>query len=371
MHPIPLVDLKQQHAEIADEVNAGFAKVIQEGRFILGAEVAQFEDAFARFSDAGTAVAVASGSDAIELALRAVGVGPGDEVILPVNSFVATALSVLRAGALPVLVDSDPVFHLIDVAKAADRIGPKTKALLPVHLYGQIAPMEELETLAASSGLLLIGDAAQAQGATRNGVGIGGFGVVSATSFYPGKNLGSYGDAGAVVTNSPEIAERVVRLRNYGSNKKYDHPEIGFNSRMDTLQAVVLIAKLARLRSWNDARRTAAKRYDMLLKGMLDIVKPATLAGNEHVFHQYVIRVPRRNEVLAHLNQRGIGAAVHYPVPIHLQGAFRDLGHRPGDFPVAEAAAKEILSLPMYPHITAAEQERVVHELRRAIDSGQ
>jgi dTDP-4-amino-4,6-dideoxygalactose transaminase len=364
---IPLVDLGAQHRQIADEVNRGFASVFNDTSFILGAPVAEFEKAYAQFVGVKHCVGVANGTDALELAIRAAGIGPGDEVILPTNTFIATALAVVRAGATPVLVDSEPVHHQIDVAEVEGKITPKTRALLPVDLYGQVAPMEEIARLAAKHNLVVIEDAAQAQGATRHGTGAGAFGLAAGTSFYPGKNLGAYGDAGAVTTNSDAIAEKIRALRNYGSPIKYHHPERGFNSRLDTLQAVVLKAKLARLAGWNQARREAANRYRELLAGVPDVTLPSVDAGNEHVFHVYVIRVPRRDEVLKRLNAEGIGAGIHYPVPIHLQGAFESLGHRRGDFPVAEKAANEIMSLPMFGEITAEQQQRVATTLRQAL----
>ena len=364
--PIPLVDLQAQHRQIADEVARGFARVIEQTAFILGDEVARFEAAFARFTQVPHCIGVANGTEALELAVRALGIGPGDEVIVPANTFIATALAVARAGATPVLVDCDPVHHLIDVGRIAAAIGPRSKAIMPVHLYGQMAPMEAIEALARAHGLHVIEDAAQAQGATRHGRSAGSWGVAAGTSFYPGKNLGAYGDAGAVLTTSDAVAQRIRALRNYGSDVKYHHPETGFNSRLDTLQAVVLNAKLARLAEWNAARRVAARRYDELLAGWEGVTLPATLPGNEHIWHLYVIRVPQRDAVLRQLHAVGIGAGVHYPVPIHLQGAFGHLGHRPGDFPVTEAAARDILSLPLFPEITAAQQERVVTQLRAA-----
>ena len=364
---IPLVDLQAQHRQIADEVARGFAHVIERTAFILGDEVASFETAFAAFMEVRHCIGVANGTDALELALRALDVGAGDQVIMPANTFIATALAVARAGATPVLVDSDPVYHLVDVERVAAVIGPRTKAILPVHLYGQMAPMEDLQTLASARGVLLIEDAAQAQGAKRHGKTAGSYGAAAGTSFYPGKNLGAYGDAGAVLTNADGVAQRIRALRNYGSEVKYHHPETGFNSRLDTLQAVVLNAKLAHLQTWNEARREAARRYDELLARCDGATPPATLPGNEHIWHLYVIRVPRRDEVLQRLHAAGIGAGIHYPVPIHLQGAFAHLGYRPGDFPVAERAGREILSLPLFPEITAEQQERVVTGLKKAL----
>jgi dTDP-4-amino-4,6-dideoxygalactose transaminase len=365
---IPLVDLKAQHREVAEEVTQGFSRVLENTSFILGEDVARFERTYAEVTGVRNVVGVANGTDALELALRAAGVGPGDEVIVPTSSFIATALAVARAGARPVLVDSEPVHHLLSVRQVADRIGPRTRALLPVHLYGQMAPMEEILSLASGKGLVVLEDAAQAQGATRHGRPAGTFGLAAGTSFYPGKNLGAYGDAGAVLTQSDEIASRVRALRNYGSEVKYHHPETGFNSRLDSLQAVVLSAKLKHLGRWNAERRVAAERYHALLADIPDVVRPETLPGNEHVWHLYVVRVPNRDLVLSRLNEAGVGAGIHYPIPIHLQGAFRHLGHKAGDFPVAERASAEILSLPMFPGLTAAQQEYVVSRLRHALE---
>ena len=364
---IPLVDLAAQHREVADEVRSGMARVMDSSSFILGRDVAEFEAAFAAFSEVRHCIGVANGTDALELALRALGVGAGDEVILPANTFIATAAAVIRAGATPVLVDCDPVPQLIDVAQVAAKVTPRTKVILPVHLFGQVARVEELLALAEMRGIAVVEDAAQAQGARRHGTTAGGFGIAAGTSFYPGKNLGAYGDGGAVLTSSDEVARKLRALRNYGSEVKYSHPEIGFNSRLDTLQAVVLQAKLRRLAAWNEARRDAARRYHALLAELPGVTLPATLPGNEHVWHLYVVRVPRRDEVLRRLHEAGVGAGVHYPVPIHLQGAFANLGHRPGDFPEAEAAAAEVLSLPLFPQITAAQQERVAGTLAKAL----
>jgi dTDP-4-amino-4,6-dideoxygalactose transaminase len=312
-------------------------------------------------------IGVANGTDALEIALRALDVGAGDEVIVPTNSFVASALAVARAGARPVLVDCDAQTSLIDVADVERKLGPRTRAVMPVHLYGQLAPVERLAPLLAERGIAIVEDAAQAQGARRHGRGAGSFGALAATSFYPGKNLGAYGDAGAVLTGSDELARRVRALRNYGSEVKYHHPEPGFNSRLDTLQAVVLSAKLKRLAAWNAARRQSAERYDALLSRIPGVTLPTTLPGNEHVWHLYVVRVPRRDAVLARLQDAGIGAGIHYPTPIHLQGAFRQLAHRPGDFPVAEKLAGEVLSLPIYPGITPEQQERTARALAEAL----
>jgi dTDP-4-amino-4,6-dideoxygalactose transaminase len=370
MTNIPLVDLAAAHAEVAEEVEAGFKRVIADTAFVGGAEVAAFEREYATFSGVPHCVGVANGTDAVELALRAVGVGPGSEVIVPANTFVATAEAVARTGADVVLVDANPLSYLIDVDAALGAVTERTRAIVPVHLYGQLAPVERLRIGLHELGradVSTVEDAAQCQGATRFGEGAGAQGI-AATSFYPGKNLGAYGDAGAVVTADEALATTVRTLGSHGGLKKYVHELIGVNSRLDGLQAVVLRAKLSRLGSWNAARRAAAERYDDLLS-TVDIVRPVTLEGNEHVWHLYVVRVAggRRDEVLAKLNAAGIGAGIHYPYPIHQTPAFAGLGYPAGSFPNAELAATEILSLPLYPQITAAQQERVASTLAGAM----
>jgi dTDP-4-amino-4,6-dideoxygalactose transaminase len=364
---IPLVDLKAQDAEVRAEVEAGWKSVLDRTAFVLGDEVRQFEEDFAAFSGVGHCIGVANGTDALELALRAVGIGPGDEVLVPANTFIASALAVARAGARPVLVDVDPGTQLIDPDDATRRVTPATKAILPVHLFGQMAPMHAVQRLADEHGLLVVEDAAQSQGAAQRGQSSGSFGIAAGTSFYPGKNLGAYGDAGAVLTSDDDVAAKVRALRNYGSEVKYHHPETGFNSRLDTVQAVVLSAKLKRLARWNEQRRAAARRYDDLLADLEEVARPVALDENEHVWHLYVVRVAERDRVLRELNEAGVGAGVHYPVPVHRQGAFASLGHGEGDFPATEAAAREIVSLPMYPHLTESQQEQVVDALRKAV----
>ena len=366
MAGIPLVDLSIQHAEVASEVAEGIARVAASGAFVQGSDVTEFEREFAQFCGARHCVGVANGTDALELALRAVGVGAGDEVIVPANTFVATAGAVMRIGAVPVLVDCDERYLLIDSQRIAERITARTKAIVPVHLYGQVAPMAEINAIAAQHGLTVIEDAAQSQGAEHDGQRAGSFGAAAGTSFYPGKNLGAYGDAGAVLAADDDVAARVRRLGNHGSDVKYQHPEIGFNSRLDTIQAVVLRAKLARLDGWNEQRRTAAALYGSLLGGIPDVVLPEAAPGNTHVWHLYVVRLPQRDRVLEQLNAAGIGAGIHYPRPVHLHGAYAHLGYGIGDFPVAEAAASRILSLPLFPGITAAQQEQVAEALAGA-----
>lgn len=363
---IPLVDLGLQHAQIGDEVAQGWDRVLAASSFILGDEVAAFEREFAAFSEVEHCVGVGNGTDALEMALRVVGVGPGDEVIVPANSFVASAMAVSRAGATPAFVDVEPDTLLIDADHVATRIGPRTKAVMPVHLYGQMAPLSPLLKLAADAGIPVVEDAAQSQGARQDGMPSGGAGLITGTSFYPGKNLGAYGDGGAILTRSEDLAGRLRAMRNYGSETKYHHPTMGFNSRLDSLQAVVLRAKLRRLDAWNGQRREAAALYDNLLEG-LPVTRPTTRDGNEHVWHLYVVQVDDRDRVLQALTDAGIGAGIHYPVPIHLQGAYAGAGYRAGDFPVAETAAARILSLPMFPGISPDQQRRVVEALGRAI----
>ena len=368
MKAIPLVDLAAQHAAVAGEVAEGWQEVLARTAFIGGPQVAAFESEYAAFTGTRHCVCVANGTDAIEIALRALGVGPGDECILPANTFVATAEAVCRTGAAPVLVDcADDETYLIDTGAVETAVTARTRAIIPVHLYGQPAPVERLLPLAGRIGAWVVEDAAQSQGARRNGVSAGALGHAAATSFYPGKNLGAYGDAGAVLTGADDVAWRARMIRDHGSVRKYEHEVFGFNSRMDTLQAVVLSAKLRRLAAWNAARRDAAARYDGLLAGLGRVVRPRTLEGNEHAWHLYVVRVPDRDRVLKELNAAGIGAGIHYPAPIHLTPAFAGLGYAAGAFPVAERTAPELLTLPLFAEITTEQQERVISELAAAL----
>lgn len=364
---VPLVDLRAQQDEIDDEVQAGLAEVFAKTAFIGGPAVGEFEKAYADTMGIAHCVGVANGTDALELALRAAGVGRDDEVILPANTFIATAEAVSRIGARPVLVDVDPEYLLIDPAKVEAAVTDRTRAIVPVHLFGQTAPVEKLLPIAESAGAVIVEDAAQSQGATRFGRPAGGLGTVAGTSFYPGKNLGAAGDAGAVLTDDPQIAARVRTLSAHGSDRKYVHELIGVNSRLDTIQAVVLLAKLKRLARWNELRRQAATRYAELLADVAGVQVPTVMPGNEDVWHLYVVRVDERDRVLADLHAAGIGAGIHYPYPVHLTKAYADLGLGRGSFPVAETAADRILSLPLYPHITAEQQERVVEALASAL----
>ncbi|MFF4651250.1 DegT/DnrJ/EryC1/StrS family aminotransferase [Streptomyces sp. NPDC001380] len=387
--PVPLVDLQAAHAEVADEVREGFDRVLAAGAYVKGPDVAAFEEEYAALCGTRHCVGTANGTDAVELALRALELPPGGGVVLPANTFVATAEAVVRAGLRPVLVDADPEHLLTDPARVAEVLEAdggavaaaaaagtdprpgRIAALLPVHLNGQLAPMRPLLDLAAAYGLPVAEDAAQAQGAAQDGRPAGSWGRIAATSFYPGKNLGAYGDAGAVTTSHDSLAEAVRLTGDHGSSRKYVHDRFGFTSRLDTLQAVVLRAKLRRLPAWNAARRAAAARYDALLAGLDGVSLPRTAPGNVHVWHLYAVRVlpgRSRDAVLEALHAAGIGAGVHYPVPVHLQPAFRWLGHGEGSFPVAERAARELLTLPLFPQITEAQQVRVAETLAGALD---
>ncbi|GAA1969372.1 DegT/DnrJ/EryC1/StrS family aminotransferase [Nocardioides panacihumi] len=326
--------------------------------------MADFEREYAAYVGVEHCVGVGNGTDALELALRALGVGAGAEVILPANTFIATAEAVSAVGATPVLVDVDEEHLLIDPAAVERAITDRTRAIAPVHLFGQSAFVEQL----LGFGIPVLEDAAQAQGARRAGRPAGSLGRVAATSFYPGKNLGAAGDAGAVMTDDAGIAERVRVLSAHGSPTKYVHEVVGRNSRLDTVQAVVLRAKLARLEKWNELRRQAAERYATLLADVRGVRVPASAPGNEDVWHLYVVRVADRDRVLAALTEAGVGAGIHYPTPVHLTEAYADLCLPAGTFPVAERAAGEIVSLPMFPHLTGEQQEYVVQRLRAAVN---
>lgn len=365
---VPFVDLASQHAEVAAEVEAGIASVFAATAFVDGPAVADFERQYAEFVGVDHCIGVGNGTDALELALRAAGVGPGGEVIVPANTFIATAEAASRIGAVPVPVDVDDDRLLIDPDLVEAAITDRTQAVAAVHLFGQLAPMGRLSEVCQEAGVALVEDAAQSQGARTGGRGSGGLATVGATSFYPGKNLGAAGDAGAVTTDDSTIAAEVRRLRSHGSSTRYVHDVIGMNSRLDTIQAVYLRAKLDRLEKWNELRVRAAARYDALLADVSGVRRPLPGREGEHVWHLYVVRVAERDRVLAELGRAGVGAGIHYPYPVHLTGAYRHLGLGPGTAPVAEAAAREILSLPMHPHLTEAMQDRVVEVLAGAVE---
>ncbi len=347
---LPLVDLKAQYSAIASEIEPVLKEVIAGGRFILGPEVEELEKGFASFCGAESAVGVASGTDALSLALEGLGLEQGDEVIVPVNTFIATALAVSSAGAKPVFVDVDERAYNINVDLVEKTITQKTKAIIPVHLYGQPADMEPLMDLAEKHALLIIEDACQAHGAEYKGKRVGSLGNAGCFSFYPGKNLGAYGDGGMVVTNDRELVEKLVILRNVGRKGKYQHLVKGYNSRLDNIQAAILQVKLNYLEGWNEARRRWAGLYNELLVDT-PCICPFEAPDVKHVYHLYVVRVKERDRLKEHLRERGIATGIHYPIPIHLQEAYAELGYRKGDFPVAERLSEEILSLPIYPEM--------------------
>ena len=360
---VPLVDLAAQYPEIRADVDAAIARVLDSTAFILGREVADFEAAFAAHVGATGAVGVASGTAAIELALRACGVTAGDEVITAAHTFIATAEAISHTGARPVFVDIDPVTFNLDPAAVRAALTPRTRAIVPVHLYGQPADMTELMALAREHGLFVVEDAAQAHGAEVDGRRCGSIGDLAAFSFYPGKNLGAYGDAGAVTGTNEALLARVRKLRDHGRTSKYEHDEVGFGERMDALQAAILGVKLRHLESWTERRRAHARRYDELLQE-LPVELPREAADRRHVYHLYVVRAERRDELLAHLKASGIDAGIHYPVPLHLQPAYADLGYVAGSLPETERAAREILSLPMYPELVDAQLVAVADAIR-------
>jgi dTDP-4-amino-4,6-dideoxygalactose transaminase len=364
---VPFVDLAAQYHTIAAEINEATSRVIREADFILGREVTLFEEEFAAFCEAKYAVGLDSGTSALELALRAYDIGPGDEVITAANTFIATALAISHAGAKPVLVDVDPLTHTIDVAGISRAITPHTKAILPVHLYGHPAHMDPIRQLAEKYGMVVIEDACQAHGARYRGKRTGSLGDAAAFSFYPGKNLGAYGDGGIVVTNDRDVANRLAMLRNYGQKEKYHHLFRGYNRRLDTLQAAILRVKLKYLEKWNAARRCNAKLYQDFLEGA-DVVTPTETREVESVWHLYVICSGHRDMLRERLVSNGISAGIHYPVPVHLQPAYKDLGYKQGDFPVTEGLASRILSLPMYAELTS-EQVQITAETIREFTS--
>lgn len=366
---VPLLDLHRQIEAMRPEIEAAIAGVLDRGWFILGQEVTRFEAEFAAYCGVKYAVGVASGTDALHLALRAVGVGPGHDVITVANAGVPGVAAIELAGGRPVFVDVDPVTHTMDPALVEAAITPQARAILPVHLYGHPADMDPIMEIARRHGLAALEDAAQAHGASYKGRRVGSIGHVSCFSFYPTKNLGAYGDGGAVVTDDPHLAERVRRLRQYGWEKQYYSATRGVNSRLDELQAAILRAKLRHLEAWNARRRQIAARYNALLGGS-PLVLPAEAPDAVHVYHLYVVRSERRDALREGLRRAGVGTAIHYPLPAHLQEAYRDLGWRPGSLPVTERLAGEVLSLPMFPELTDEEIEQVVAAVTNATRAG-
>lgn len=368
---VPLLNLTRQFALLRDEVLSEVTKVFDSQRFILGENVAAFEKEIAAYLSAPHAIAVSSGTDALLAALMVLGIGPGCEVVVPAFSFFATAGVVSRLGAVPVFADVDPKTLNLSPQGFASRITRRTKAVIPVHLYGQCAPMEEIRRISQSEGIHVVEDACQAIGATHNGQFAGTMGEIGAYSFFPTKNLGAAGDAGLVTTADPGLRARLHDLRVHGMNPKYFHAHIGGNFRMDELQAAVLRVKLRRLERWNEARRAVARRYRERLDG-LDaagrIALPREEKGNRHVYHQFVVRIADRDRVRRRMTEAGIGTEVYYPLPLHLQKCFAPLGGRPGDLPEAERAAEEVLALPVWPEMTSEEIDAVSSALATAVE---
>lgn len=354
--PVPFLDLKAAYAELKDPLDAAALKSLNSGWYIGGEEVASFETAFAAYTGAAHCVGVANGLDAITLALRALGVGPGDEVLVPSNTYIATWLAVVQVGAMPVPVEPDPATHNVTAEGLEDAISTRTRAMIAVHLYGCPAPIDDIAHLARARNLRLIEDAAQAHGSSWKGQRIGNHGDVITWSFYPGKNLGAMGDGGAITTNDAELAETIRILGNYGSRQRYVHELQGTNSRLDPVQAAMLEVKLAHLDAWNERRRRIAGRYQAAFGDTL-LTLPAPPQAADPVWHLYVVRTPRRDALQAHLADRGVQTLIHYPCPPHRQGAFQDMGL---SLPLAETLADEILSLPIGPHLTTDQTDTVI-----------
>ena len=362
---VPFLDLAPAYNELRIEMDAAFHRVMDSGWFILGSELESFEAEFAAYCEAKCCVGVGNGLDALHLILRAYGVGSGDEVIVPSHTFIATWLAVSYAGAAPVAVDPDPETFNIAPSRIERAITSRTRAIIPVHLYGQPADMDPILVLARQHGLKVIEDNAQAQGARYKGKRTGSLGDAAATSFYPIKNLGALGDAGAITTNDTELADRIRALRNYGSRQKYNHDCQGYNSRMDELQAAFLRVKLTRLDEWNARRRVIATRYLSDLSGRDTVKLPLVPDWADPVWHLFAVRHSRRDEFQGSLAEAGIGTQIHYPVPPHLTGAYAKAGWKPGDFQIAENIAETELSLPIYPHLSAGNQDFVIEAIRQ------
>lgn len=363
---IRFVDIQKQYKRYKTEMNASIQEVLNKGNFILGEEVSKFEEEFATFCETKYCIGVASGTDALFLSLKALDVGPGDEVITVANTFIATTLAISMTGAKPVLVDMDPRTYNIDATKIEKVITKNTKVIIPVHLYGQPAEMSQIIKIAKKHKLKVVEDACQAQGARYKGKRTGGIGDIAAFSFYPGKNIGAFGDAGSITTNDKKLAEKISLMRNWGQKVKYHHLVTGYNSRLDTLQAAVLRVKLKYLASWNKRRREIAENYSKKLADT-DFILPYELPHAESVYHLYVIQVPqeKRDKLLTYLQEHGIQAGIHYPIPLHLQKAHEDLGYKKGDFPFTEEYAKKIISLPMHPELKDSEINYVVETVKK------
>jgi dTDP-4-amino-4,6-dideoxygalactose transaminase len=366
---IPFVDLKAHYRNIKPEIDAAIARVLESAQFILGEEVAAFEKEFAEYCGVRYGVAVNSGTSALHLALLAAGIGPGDEVITVPFTFVATVAAIRYTGARPVFVDIEPFSYTMDVAQVERAVTPRTRAILPVHIYGQPADMDPILEIARSHNLIVIEDAAQAHGAEYKRRRVGSLGDLGCFSFYPGKNLGAYGEGGMVVTNNPEHARTVRMLRDWGAERKYEHVLQGFNYRLEGLQGAILRVKLHHLEAWTEARRAHAAAYDRLLVAA-SVATPAALPGRRHVYHIYAVRTADRERAQQALQRGGIATGIHYPIPVHLQKAHADLGHGHGDFPASEQAAAQVLSLPMFPELTPGQIQRVAAMVSGVVGGG-
>ena len=354
---INFVDLARQYKSIKDEVKEAMDNVLERCDFILGQEVEKFEKDFSKFCQTKFCIGVDSGTSSLKLSLLAAGISRGDEVITVPNTYIATALAISEAGAKPVFIDINPESYNIDVEKIKEKITKKTKAILPVHLYGQCSDMDPIMEIAEKHNLKVIEDACQAHGAIYKNRKAGSMGNIGCFSFYPGKNLGAYGDGGAITTNDGEIAEKVMMLRNFGQKEKYYHLIKGMNHRLDSIQAAVLNVKLKYLEKWNESRRKLALLYNKKLNGI--VIVPKEMSYGKHVYHLYVVRVKERDALLANLKSKGVAAGIHYPVPIHLQKAYTDMGLKEGSFPLTEKFSKEIISLPMFPELTEGEVDYI------------
>jgi dTDP-4-amino-4,6-dideoxygalactose transaminase len=366
--PIPMVDLRAQYLRIKNDIDAAMTRVVDTTAFIKGPDCAAFEAEFAAFCEAKACVGVANGTDALIYALRAYGVGPGDEVVTVANTFIATGEAIFLNGATPVFVDVDDVTYTLDPSKLEAAITKKTKVIIPVHLYGHPCAMDAINKIACEHGLPVLEDSAQGHAATLNGKRAGSLGHVACFSFYPGKNLGAYGDAGAVVSNDVEFIAKVRQIANHGGGtNKYDNVIVGTNSRLDTLQAAVLRAKLPHLQQWTDERRERAELYSKLLAGVPGLVTPKEGDGARSAWHLYTIRTPKRDGLVQELTKNGISSAVHYPRPIHLQPAMAAAGGKVGDLPVSEALSKEVVCLPLYPELPLEDVERIAGVVRTCL----
>lgn len=360
---VPLVDLKACFEEIKEPIEKKIHEVVSSGSYVKGSYLESFEEAFAKYIGTKYCIGVASGTDALHLSLLALGISKDDEVIIPATTFVAAAYAVLYLGAKPVFIDVDPKTYNLDVNLLEKSISKKTKAIIPTHLYGQSAEMDEINKIAKKFNLAVIEDSCQSHGAFFNNKKTGSIGDTGVFSFYPSKNLGAFGDGGAITTNSLRLAKSLKKLREYGATNKYEFEEIGINSRLDSLQAAILETKLKHLDNWNSKRRKIAKKYDQAFGNIQKILTPFVRSKMGHVYHLYVIRIPKRNALVKYLSGHGIHTGVHYPIPLHLQKSLEFLNYKKGDFPVTESISREIVSLPIYPQLTSAQQDYVIEKI--------